>query len=303
MADAFTLTIAIITYHRPGSLRHALDSLRQLIAPPSCSLHVLVVDNDSLQSAQPVVEAASQNLPFPIQYCVEPRKGIPHARNKALRAASDIDFLAFLDDDDRADANWIAALLQTAEQYTADVVAGKVEYVFPPEQEHLKALDIFAPRKQKTGDSIDSVWTNNVLLRMSFFRNHNLQFDADFSLIGGSDHHFFALAKTKGAHMVYASQAVVFSNVSQQRASWAWISRRNLRIGATLTLSDIKHHGYWQAIRITGQALRDSLGYFIRISKGFIRGETPAIYPAMILLFMLGRVSGLVKILPKEYRT
>ena len=58
----------------------------------------VVVDNDADESSRAVVTAAK--LPWPVVYVVEPERGIPFARNRAVREAADSDFVVFIDDDE-----------------------------------------------------------------------------------------------------------------------------------------------------------------------------------------------------------
>ena len=65
-----------------------------------------------------------------------------------------------------------------------------------------------------------SAWTGNVLFSTRIFRNNDLRFDTAFIRTGGSDHHFFASAKQRGATIVFAREAIVYSAVSGSRARW-----------------------------------------------------------------------------------
>ena len=69
-------------------------------------------------------------MPWQLVYAVEPRRGIPFGRNTAVRTAGDVDFVAFLDDDETADPAWLVELLRVQRTTGADVVTGTVLPVF-----------------------------------------------------------------------------------------------------------------------------------------------------------------------------
>ncbi len=96
------VTVAVCTRDRPARLRRCLDALVAQRAPT----RVLVVDNapSSDESARLVAER------FPdVDYAVEPRPGLDHARNRAIDAST-TDIIAFIDDDAVADDRWTTAI-------------------------------------------------------------------------------------------------------------------------------------------------------------------------------------------------
>jgi len=294
-----SITIAVITFKRPESLKRTLESLAALVLP-AAEVKLLVVDNDAAQSARATVEAA--RMPFPVSYCVEERQGIPHARNKALELAADSDYLAFIDDDDMADAGWLAALYGMATLTQADAVKGRVEYGFPEGKSYLGALDIFANPATPSGGELDSAWTNNVLLATRLYTKTGLRFDVDFLESGGSDSHFFRCAHRNGAKIVMCQEAVVRSLVADSRTGWKWLGRRAMRIGATMSMSEQKTGGARYGARRAARSLADSALYCARLLRGVCRGRTPAIHPALVLCFMAGRVMGVCRMSPREYK-
>jgi hypothetical protein len=97
------MTVIICTRDRPAGLRAALRSLQRQTDP---SFTVLVVDNGSDSSAASVV--AELRLPT-CEYIVESRPGLARARNRGLGAVR-TELVAWMDDDEVADAGWVHAL-------------------------------------------------------------------------------------------------------------------------------------------------------------------------------------------------
>lgn len=294
------IAVCIVTYNRPASLAKTLGSLAQLRLPDA-GTDVLVIDNDAQETARDTVTAMQQRFPLPLHYHVETRKGIPHARNRALELAAEYDYLAFIDDDDTAAPEWLYLLYQTVRDNNADVSKGLIAYRFAPENAHLASLGIFGNPPQQTGEELDSAWTNNVLFRTALYKETGLRFDTDFTASGGSDHHFFRTAKQHGARIVMCREAIVHTAIPVERTTTRWLGRRHLRVGATLTLSDTKALG-WQ--KSASHVLRDSKGdipHSFRLLKGAWHKQHSCLLPVMSGCYVLGRFLGLLRILPREY--
>jgi glycosyltransferase involved in cell wall biosynthesis len=97
-------TIVICTRDRPDGLRATLDSLQR---QTDSNFSVLVVDNGSpsVGSAKVVEDAGLPRC----EYIVEPQPGLSRARNRALSVV-DTDLIAWIDDDEIADAGWVRQL-------------------------------------------------------------------------------------------------------------------------------------------------------------------------------------------------
>ncbi len=296
------IAIAIITYKRSNSLDKCIATLKKIKLPENSEVFLCIVDNDHEKSAKPVFDKYENSFPFKIIYSNEEKKGIPYARNKALELCSKADFIAFTDDDDMVEETWLLNLYETLIKYKADVVQGAIKYRFQSGYEHLRNIDIFAELPFETGTEIDFAWTNNVIFSTSIYNKLGLKFDSTFTKIGGSDSHFFKLAHSNSKKIVFCKEAVVNSVVSIRRSSWKWIALRNMRIGANITISDILINGFYFSFKQLLKSSYDSIKYFFRLLPGVFKGHNKIIYPAMVLVFIFGRIIGIFKISPKEYR-
>jgi hypothetical protein len=122
LADAPAITVVICTRERPGALARAIDSV---LAQNYPDFRILVVDNAPVTeaTAEVVLAAARRG---DVDYVVEPKAGLSFARNTAVAAAPG-DILAWLDDDEVADPNWLAEVARAlAEHPEADVVSGVI---------------------------------------------------------------------------------------------------------------------------------------------------------------------------------
>src|SRR5687768_11176225 len=77
------ISICICTYKRPVPLRRLLQSLASQDISKDICISFVIVDNDSAETARHAVASLGE-LGVPIQFAVEPEKGFPSARNRAV---------------------------------------------------------------------------------------------------------------------------------------------------------------------------------------------------------------------------
>ena len=230
MGVDLSVTVAVLTYRRPGDLAAvlpALDRQARSIDPPAA---VLVVDNDPDGGAASTVADHASAL---TRYVHEPVPGIAAARNRALLEAG-TDLLVFIDDDERPSARWLEDLIRT---YVVDRPAGVVgpvvsEYEHEPEA-WVAAGRFFQRRRLATGAQVDLAATNNLLLDLAQVRAHGLAFDERFGISGGSDTLFTRQLADAGGRMVWCDSAVVVDVVPASRLTRGWVLRRAYRAGNT----------------------------------------------------------------------
>ncbi|HET9074344.1 MAG TPA: glycosyltransferase family 2 protein [Solirubrobacteraceae bacterium] len=127
------ISVLLCTRERPDDLRRCLESLLLL---EYGDYEVIVVDNaPKTARTKDVCEELSSPARSggrALHYLIEPRPGLSHARNRALAQARH-EIVAFIDDDERADAGWLSGL---AEAFTRDPQLGAVSgLVLPAELE------------------------------------------------------------------------------------------------------------------------------------------------------------------------
>src|SRR5690242_5495960 len=108
------ISLCIATYRRTERLSALLDDLVKQHRLPN---EITVVDNDAAGSARAVVERRrTSGAPFPIHYDIQPVKNISLTRNRTVELASG-DWIAFIDDDERAPVTWLKRLAQTVIEF------------------------------------------------------------------------------------------------------------------------------------------------------------------------------------------
>src|SRR5436305_913416 len=90
------ISICLCTYRRAAELEQLLKQLDQQVTNGLFDISIVVIDNDSNETARGTVEAWAPQARVPIRYGVEPQQGIALARNASVALARG-QLLAFID--------------------------------------------------------------------------------------------------------------------------------------------------------------------------------------------------------------
>lgn len=226
-----SVSVLALTRCRPVLLARCLRSLASQELPATVRLfEVLVLDNDDKQSARDVVSDCQDLLPQ-LRYLACPVRNLAVIRNRLLDEGRG-EFLAFIDDDEEAEPQWLAELVGVAQQHRADIVGGPV-LLRPDPDARTGWIDYrrvqLRPRAQ-TGSQLQPIGSGNMLLRRSFLAREDIRFDERHGT-GAEDTAFFALASDKGASFVWADGAVVHETYDEERLSLRYFVSRALRSG------------------------------------------------------------------------
>lgn len=226
--------VSVITYRRPGLLATLLRSLAVQRPTPGTTATLIVIDNDEAASARAVIDEFRADFPWPCIYGMEPRRNIAAARNRAVAAALDAgaDYVAFVDDDERADPGWLAALLRVQRETGAEVVTGPVIPVLHHRAPSWAAPELFVSMpRQETGTTVRTAATSNVLISAPLLRRLDGPFDEEFGISGGSDSALFLRTTQLGARIVWANDAITEETFGPSRTTVGWIAQRAFRVG------------------------------------------------------------------------
>ncbi|MEP6779565.1 MAG: glycosyltransferase family 2 protein [Gemmatimonadaceae bacterium] len=100
-------SVVITTYNRGELLADAIKSVLMQQGAPS--FEVIAVDNNSTDNTREVITALQRSFGEQLRYVFEAKQGASNGRNAGI-AASRGEFVAFTDDDVRADQNWLATI-------------------------------------------------------------------------------------------------------------------------------------------------------------------------------------------------
>lgn len=297
------VSVCVATCGRPVGLRNLLGALEVLEIPARVRLQVVVVDNDSSGSAKSVCDEVVARHAYSLRYVVEKRRGISFARNAALAVAlSDSDFVAFIDDDEAPESDWLAELLRVQGCYRADVVTGPClpRYVESPPRWVLEGGFYERPR-HPTGTLRHVAFTHNALVRAAVFDWLDRYFDESMALTGGEDEEFFTRVFAAGFQIVWADNAIVHESVPASRSTVRWLLQRSFRVGTSSAWVQLKHHST-TPLRLLVHGVYCTLkGAGLALSLP-LRDRAVAVAGLRLLSYGLGRIAGSTGYLHQEYR-
>jgi succinoglycan biosynthesis protein ExoM len=225
------LSVCIATYRRPDRLAALLDDLaKQEVLPDE----VVIVDNDTQASARAIVDQMrAKHPPYQLHYEIQPERNIALTRNRTVALASG-DWLAFIDDDERAPPAWTKQLLGAAKQYQATGVLAPVIPVLPETAASWIRKGQFYdfPRLPSGTDvPLNRMRFGNVILKGEPVRSEPGPFDVSYGLTTGEDADLLIRLVNKGARVVWCDDAIVTEPVEAARLKLRWLLQRALSGG------------------------------------------------------------------------
>jgi glycosyltransferase involved in cell wall biosynthesis len=300
------IDICIITYRRPEGLQRLLGGIQQQrMHEPFPDVRVVVVDNDPEARARSVCDAARAWLDFELVYEVEKRRGIPQARNAALALAlGRADFVAFIDDDEVPEPDWLAELCDVQRIHEADAVSGPVRPLFDsPPPAWITRGGFFDRSRFETGTRLLCGYTNNLLVSTRALASLDRLFDERMALTGSSDTELFERFARRGHRIVWADAARVVEWVPQSRVNLRWLLQRSFRIGTASVIIDRvcreDRPKVWRMLAHAGWCIAKGALYWPRLLAG---NRAAAAEGLRLAVFGLGRLAGLGGYRYEEYR-
>ena len=230
------ISVCICTYRRPQLLQRLLREVLSQETNGLFTYSVVVVDNDSLRSAESVVSQFASESNIPLMYCVEPRQNISLARNAAISHATG-DYVAFIDDDEFPIKSWLLFLFVACNEYRVDGVLGPVKRHFDerPPQWIVKG-NFYERPVYRTGTALDEEEgrTGNVLVKSVIFQGQEQPFRPEFR--GGGDKEFFRRMIKSGYRFIWSAEAVAYEVVPPIRWRRTFLLKRALFRGALVPL-------------------------------------------------------------------
>lgn len=228
-----SLDILICTFRRP-EIRDTLRSLDAMELPDGTDLRIVVADNDAHPTAREVVETTAKDMRIPVRYRHAPVANISVARNAGLDEASarQAGWVAFLDDDETADRDWLTQILGCADATGADAVFGPSLARYAPDApDWIKGRDYHSNRPERRGGVVQTGHTCNALLRWHGAPWQAERFDLSRGKAGGEDTEFFFRLHHAGARFEICETAIMRESVAPGRMTFGWIFRRKFRSG------------------------------------------------------------------------
>ena len=302
------VSICVTTYKRPQGLKRLLQGIAKLTFSKVVCPHieVIIIDNDDQGIAAQVCQEFQKDFPWILKTDVEYRRGITYGRNKSLSLAdTKTDWIAFIDDDEVPEPNWLDELLWVQKEYQADVVSGTVLPHFIDEEPPAWIVNTgFLQRPRfPTGESRHVALTNNVLVNAEVLQQYNPVFDNRFALTGGEDTHLFMRLHQAGYKIVWADDAMVYDWLPRERTTPKWILERYRHECSTYSLLEKELDPSFKTQFI--RALKGTVLILIGIARlplTMIFGRQEIFKSLMYIYRGTGTFIGLRGLIRQEYR-
>jgi succinoglycan biosynthesis protein ExoM len=247
-----TTAVCLCTCDRPQALQSLLGVLAgmEFDSLDALDLFLVVVDNRPDGRAQAICERARQRLPLRLYFAEERQRGISFARNRAVATARshEAEFIAFIDDDDLPQPDWLVRLIERQKATGADLVFGL--WRLPDDLKvpaWLSEIAFFRPPRLEATSEYDLPnWagTYNVLISraaLEQLQQDGQVFRPEFALTGGEDTDLFIRARRAGLKFAIAEHSVVIRRWEAKRISLRGTLRRAFSIGISGTALRRRH--------------------------------------------------------------
>ncbi|QDT17757.1 glycosyltransferase family 2 protein [Alienimonas californiensis] len=223
-----SVTVVVCTRNRAEGLRRALESLTKLDVA-GLRVDVLVVDNGSTDHTAGVVEEVAATSSIPVARVFEPTPGVANARQRGVTETRG-DWIAFFDDDQLAEPDWLHNLFALAAAKDAKFVGGRVVLSLPeghagrdlaPFTRMLLGASVGMPAACRY-DMKTTPGAGNMLVHREVFERVG---PFDPALHRGEDTDFYMRAVDAGFAAWYTPDAVVHHCIPADRMNDAYLYR------------------------------------------------------------------------------
>ncbi len=248
----YDISVIICTYNRAEMLRETLESWLSLhnLGP---NVELIVIDNNSTDHTQQVVESFQPACPSHLRYVCETNAGLSYARNRGINEASG-NIVAFVDDDVFFDKAWLNELLKAFnENQKISCTGGNSIPKFDADQPGWITEDILKLYGYTSSGDHDKLMIFpeypvglNMAFRKAVFTqvgnfNHRLGRIKN-SLLSNEEREIFYRISKADLKVFYASKAVLYHRIPIDRMDKSWIIKRFYWQG----ISDVV---FWQLIK------------------------------------------------------
>ena len=249
------VAICVCTHSRTDVLLRLLDSLRtmEFNGYDPATIELIVIDNDPNTNTRGICEQAAPQMPINIYYTREPVSGVTYARNHAVSVALErgADLVAFIDDDDQPQPDWLIRLLERQRATGADMVFGS--WVLDEQMpDWARESGIFrSPTKTKQDKKggryglPDCASTCNLLVSKTILQRVGAAgpvFSHAFCASGGEDKDFFIRALKMGASLASAEKSIIHRIHGPERYTAQGLIRRGFKNGCS-QVNMARYHG------------------------------------------------------------
>lgn len=237
---AYFYSVIICTWNRQSYLTQCLAGLKALTFPID-QFEILVIDNNSTDSTQKLVEEAQKSQKN-LRLVFEGFEGVTYARNRGIREASG-DIVCFIDDDAVPKPDWLAELDAAWRSYPEmGLIGGRIipNWGVPKIPKWMTQALVTTASGLDCGDSTEAARMGHYLIAANLSYRKSLlpsdPFCFAFSrsagkLNSGEESFLNFCLMAKGARALYAGRAAVVHFIAPDRLTLTWQARRYFAAG------------------------------------------------------------------------
>ena len=257
-------TIAVCTRNRPQMLSNCINSIKNLVIPSNCQLHLVIVENNESPECKSLINDLMKTTPdLNYSYILEKKLGLPMVRNTAVERAIEMnaDWIGFLDDDQVVGSDWLIKFHNTILTGSADVYTGKLNYVLPenvqPENLPVWFKFPFTHYEYPEDFVFDATGTGNTIVKASYFDGQlqEFRFDEKFRFTGGEDYDLFNRITKCGGVIKYVKDAVANEVIARDRISIKWVVAKEYSNGNLTGYGHVSQIGNWRSAKFREKTL------------------------------------------------
>ncbi|HEV3439729.1 MAG TPA: glycosyltransferase [Gemmata sp.] len=232
------VTVAMCTWNRAALLDQTLTRMRELRIPAGLTWELLIVNNNSTDNTDEVIDKHTANLP--IRRLLEKKQGHSNARNCAIDHAQG-ELILWTDDDVDPDLGWLSAAVEAfARHPDAAAVGGPIEpwFAIDPDPDLMAAFRELrigycgvdhGPNERWLGVG-EAIYGANMAFRRSLVTG--LRFDPRTGrngviLSNGDDTTYVAAVRNRGGKVLWAPPMRLRHYVDPHRMTLPYLERFN----------------------------------------------------------------------------
>lgn len=227
------ISVCICTFKRPALLKRLLTKLINQKTDGLFTYSAVIVDNDRMASGRDTVTAFSCTRELAVTYCIVEEPNIALARNRAVFQGEG-DLIAFIDDDEFPEVNWLFNLFRAYEASNLNGILGPVKPHFDFEPPRWVERGKFFERPTHP-DGYQLAWhesrTGNVLFQRQVLDGIDVPFSPEFGA-AGEDVDFFRRMNEAGFRFGWCNEAAVYESIPPSRCTRRYLLRRALLRGS-----------------------------------------------------------------------
>ena len=290
------ISVVICTYNRSRHLKNILNSLAEQEVSNELLWEIVVIDNNSKDDTKDVVADFQRNTSIPVQYFIEEKQGLSHARNRGI-VESKGRYVAFTDDDAIAEKRWVASLHQGLMKYGCECVGGKIFLKTEKKLPGWLRKDLWGFLGYLDYGDEEIPFDNNRYPfggNMVFVRDDFAKigyFNPDYGRVGnkdfgGDEYELFTRFLAAGGKGMYIPAAIVYHVIGPEKLQKKYFRRLHFRAGEQRALNEsgeYKRTIYGIPLFVFPQLLRSIARYMAKPTMrmqmnvwwfiGFIRGR------------------------------